>query len=382
MTIVTMVMHKTHLSSHTNQSAMEKEMGVQIVGMHNRMQVALLLDFPEPVISPCTIVTANVTDQSGQTAPCDILLAEDRAYKMESRILKESIYGSVRQGHILNKMGDGTYSYDGNSAIAVKIFSKETIDIRSSKCQEDHHKEFATMQYLGGDHPNIMGQIDCLEDTLYFYSIMPFCEGGELFDHVDSGGMPEKKARKIFMQLLDGMEYMQRMGVAHRDISLENILIANPDILDLLTVTLIDWGMAVRLPMHRTRDGYSAYLSPPTTPCGKKHYMAPEVLANGRARTAEPLDWSKADVWAVGVVLFILLTELPPFDEASVVCKRFVSMTAGHLALILKNSKINLSDDVVSLMQSIFQRDPVLRPSVVELRSHPWVVNATDAPSY
>src|SRR5690606_8201700 len=73
--------------------------------------------------------------------------------------------------------------------------------------------------------------------------IMPFCSNGELFDHVaDTGAMEEEMARHLFLQLLAGLEYLQQMGVCHRDMSLENLLLDSD-----LQCVIIDLGMCLRV---------------------------------------------------------------------------------------------------------------------------------------
>lgn len=338
----------------------EREREANIIGIEGRMEVAMLLGFPDPLIRNCTPTVVPVRNERGIVADTEVLLlADNTAYKVERRILKETIYGSVHCGFALKMEEDGTYFYDETSLVAVKRYVKETMDNLRGRCQEDPFKEWAVMQFLGNDHPNVMGQLDCLEDPEHFYSIMPFCRGGELFDHMDPGGMTESKSRKIFTQILDGLAYMHSRGVAHRDMSLENLLIENPEDEELLRVIIIDFGMAIRVPRYRTADGWTGFLVPPMGCCGKKNYIAPEVILNARHRTARPFNPLAADIWGVGAILFMLLTERPPFNTDRLV-----------------EFNYDLTEEVVNLIEKIRNRTPGSRPSIAQMRAHPWMMMA------
>ena len=103
--------------------------------------------------------------------------------------------------------------------------------------------------------------------------------------------------------------------MCHRDLSLENIMVHNENCL------IIDMGMCLRVPYNDpTRQGAIADVTRGTTRrlmrpqgvCGKHNYMSPEVFAN-----TDAFDGFAIDVWAAGVILYIMLTGFPPYDQAS-----------------------------------------------------------------
>lgn len=109
---------------------------------------------------------------------------------------------------------------------------------------------------------------------------MNFCHGGELLTFInDRGPFSEIKAREMMRQLLNALKRMQELGVAHRDLSLENILYDE----EKNRFTIIDFGMCLRCP----RAAQSILNPPPVIdascfslicrrpPCGKRHYIAP-----------------------------------------------------------------------------------------------------------
>lgn len=69
-------------------------------------------------------------------------------------------------------------------------------------------------------------KIECLHDPDFIYAVLPFCNGGELFSVVESGGaMDERECRHWFTQVLAGLSYLQSRYICHRDMSLENVLL-------------------------------------------------------------------------------------------------------------------------------------------------------------
>jgi serine/threonine protein kinase len=98
--------------------------------------------------------------------------------------------------------------------------------------------------------------------------------------------------------------------------------------------------------------------------------MSPEVFAN-----TDAFDGFAIDVWAAGVILYIMLTGFPPYDQASRTDQRFDLIVNGNLARQLRSWDIPLSEDAEDLLQSMLQVDPRDRLSLAEVMSHPWVVN-------
>jgi len=137
-------------------------------------------------------------------------------------------------------------------------------------------QELAALRFINSsaETENIIRQIAILHDEQNVYSVMEFFEGGELYGVVDRDGpVNEGRARSYFSQVVAGLRSMHRLGVCHRDISLENILINGAG-----RVAIIDLGMSLRLPRHPETGAIC--LIPPQGRCGKLNYMSPEVLEN------------------------------------------------------------------------------------------------------
>lgn len=270
---------------------------------------------------------------------------------------------------------------------------------------------------------NIMMPLDLLSDDRNLYSIMPYCDGGELFERLDlNEKFSEIEARYWMDQILNGLENLQKVGICHRDMSLENLLVHNDSAL------VIDMGMCLLVPYceedpkvlavsfdnlkmnggqqgtaaiqvqnqqissypsHRQQPSMGRFpvngreqlrrrsLIKPQGTCGKWIYMSPEIYRN-----EESFDGFAVDMWAVGVILFLMLTGFPPWERACQTDERFHYMSAGYLVQMLSEWEIGLTSDAMDLLQRMLFLDPKDRLSLEQVRAHPWMVNGRrDQPS-
>mmetsp|Transcript_41513 Transcript_41513/g.60886 ORF Transcript_41513/g.60886 Transcript_41513/m.60886 type:complete len:214 (+) Transcript_41513:280-921(+) len=169
-----------------------------------------------------------------------------------------------------------------------------------------------------------------------------------------------------------GVGYLQRLGICHRDLSLENLMVHGDNCL------VIDLGMCLRLPFQEAEDEDAEATSQFTTrrrrfmkpqgACGKWNYMAPEVLSN-----VVLFDGFQIDLWAVGVTLFMMVTGFPPWAKPVDTDDRFYYITRGYLTNVLAGWELGLSADVVHLLQMMLYVDPRLRPNLEQIWKHPWL---------
>ena len=96
--------------------------------------------------------------------------------------------------------------------------------------------------------------------------------------------------------------------------------------------------------------------------------MSPEIFENKVA-----FDGFAVDLWAAGVILYIMLTGFPPYDQASRTDQRFDLIIRGHLMRQLSSWGINLSEEAGDLMQKMLKLDPKDRLTLAQVLSHPWV---------
>jgi len=115
-------------------------------------------------------------------------------------------------------------------------------------------------------------------------------------------------------------------------------------------------------------QGVRRRLIKPQGTCGKHQYMAPEIFQN-----SDNFDGFAIDIWAVGVILYIMLTGFPPYDHASLADQRFQIIAEGQLVKQLENWDIFLSKEAGDLLQRMLQLRPRDRLTLVQVLNHRWV---------
>jgi serine/threonine protein kinase len=279
------------------------------------------------------------------------------------RVLREAIYGQVNHAVALYSL-DGTVYQRVNPIrqVAIKVYSQARLRSMRGRTQENPVAELAAMQLIG-QHPNVLTALEICHDAENIYSILEFCDGGELYDVIEeSGAMPEAFARGFFRQILQGLAHLHQLGIAHRDLSLENVLFSRAT----NNCKIIDFGMALRLPRDEATG--EVYLLPPQGVCGKRNYISPEVIDNRL-----PFNALHSDIWALGVILFIMLTGVPPVDTATPLDPRFRMVSAGLIGNMLDQWGIALSPLALDLINRTLRPNPSERLSLYEIAEHPWV---------
>ena len=164
------------------------------------------------------------------------------------------------------------------------------------------------------DHPNICKYYETYESPKNVYLVMEYCGTKDLFDkitnQVDGCHFTERKAAVLMRKLLLAINHCHSNGVIHRDLKPENIMYNQQGTSngkkDMWSddIKIIDFGFAVELE-GREKDGYCRSL------IGTTSYMAPEIL------NRQPYQGHVVDLFALGVILFILYAQHPPFTQAS-----------------------------------------------------------------
>ena len=231
------------------------------------------------------------------------------------------------------------------------------------------------------DHPYIVKLHDVyVAPGVAIYLVMELLHGGDLFDRiVQKGNYSESEARKVMRRLLNAVYYLhEEQNVVHRDLKPENILVVNRQ--SDIEIKLTDFGLAKSV----TEDGLKTF-------CGTPQYFAPEVLRRrhtvaGRGRygayefaclyhiykeifTQNSISGKEADMWSIGVILYILLSGAPPFD---------VSHGFDEVA----EAKIEFPDDrwrgisnqAKNLVKKLLIADPSMRISVKDACTHDWIL--------
>eukprot|EP00560_Eucampia_antarctica_P005796 CAMPEP_0197837396 /NCGR_PEP_ID=MMETSP1437-20131217/32022_1 /TAXON_ID=49252 ORGANISM="Eucampia antarctica, Strain CCMP1452" /NCGR_SAMPLE_ID=MMETSP1437 /ASSEMBLY_ACC=CAM_ASM_001096 /LENGTH=430 /DNA_ID=CAMNT_0043444407 /DNA_START=54 /DNA_END=1346 /DNA_ORIENTATION=+ len=265
--------------------------------------------------------------------------------------------------------------------VAIKMVEWAKVHHFRGRLLEDPVKEIAAMQLLGTKNPHVLGSQEVLQDDDFLFSIMPYCRGGDLFGIVveyteqrnGEGGMIEPVARYWFKQIIQGLHHLQQTGVCHRDLSLENVLVDDQN------CVVIDMGMCLRVPYTDPKSeqaradvalGTMRRLMRPQGVCGKMQYMSPETYKND-----DSFDGFAIDLWAAGVILYIMLTGFPPYDHPSIKDQRFEIIVTGQLVEQLQNWDITMSKNAGDLLQSMLRFHPRERLTLAQVIEHPWITD-------
>lgn len=359
-------------------------------------------DFPPPRITQGSIRDLQVLEsqqhhqyQQQQQQPtvrwvrCLVSAETGKAYCFV-RTLREAIFGVVRHGVMLERdertavgggRGEGGnggfYRYRPDKQVAIKCMDKMKVLEQRGRIREDPMNELSALQLLqqGGGHANVQQLLECLEDDENLYSICPFYAGGELFSVIEQrgSGLGEERARVLFRQICAGLEYMHEKRLCHRDMSLENILVDSSS-----DGIIIDMGMCLRVPLPPVLPPCSSQQQPrhlmhkvllkKQGQCGKITYMDPLVFKN------QDFDGFSVDMWACGIILFILLAGVPPLELPSMTDPRFKMIAAGRLNVLLNTWQLALSEDARNLLGRLLNVNPEERASMEEVRGHRWMV--------
>jgi serine/threonine protein kinase len=178
--------------------------------------------------------------------------------------------------------------------------------------------------------------------------------GGELFDRIVAKAYyNEKEARDTCKILLQAVGYMHQNHVAHRDLKPENLLLLSKD--DDSAVKIADFGFAKKVYEESSL----------TTQCGTPGYVAPEILEG------TPYD-QRADMWSVGVILYILLGGYPPFIE-STQRDLFRKIRRGEYEFH-EEYWGTVSSEAKDLISSLLTVDPKARLDADEALENGWIM--------
>ena len=145
------------------------------------------------------------------------------------------------------------------------------------------------------DHPNIVKIFEYFEDEKRYYIVQEHIQGGELFDEIIAKGkFNEKDAAVLMKQLLSCISYCHSHNIVHRDLKPENVLLEASKEFDQIKV--IDFGTAQ---VFRKGEHLKETIGTP-------YYIAPEVLNHNYGK--------ECDIWSLGVMAYIILSGLPPFN--------------------------------------------------------------------
>ncbi|KAI3324687.1 putative serine/threonine protein kinase [Xylariaceae sp. AK1471] len=281
-------------------------------------------------------------------------LPRDLPFRIISKTIGRGAYASIKKAVPLDAP---------TPVFAVKLIHKGYAVKQGRISAKQIAMEVSLHSHIG-QHPNVIEWFATGEDHVWRWIAMEFAEGGDLFDKIEADvGVTEDIAQLYFLQLISGVSFMHSKGVAHRDLKPENILMSESG-----NLKLADFGMA-------TMFEYKGQKKLSSTMCGSPPYIAPEVLACGRAdrRSSEATKYAPelVDIWSCGVILFVLLVGNTPWDEPTVQSWEFQEYrtTNGRSSDSLWE---RVPADALSLLRGMMNIDARKRFSFAQIRQHPW----------
>ncbi|VFQ80583.1 unnamed protein product [Cuscuta campestris] len=224
-----------------------------------------------------------------------------------------------------------------------RLVSEE--DVRSIKL------EIEIMSRVYG-HPNVVDLKAVYEEEDYVHIVMELCAGGELFHQLEKHGrFSEGEARVVFRHLMQAVMYCHEKGIVHRDLKPENILLATRA--SSSPIKLADFGLATFIKPGESLRGT----------VGSPFYIAPEVLKGGYNEAA--------DIWSAGVILYILLSGMPPF-WGKTKSKIFDAVRAADLQFPC-DPWDSISCSAKELIKGMLCTDPCHRLTAQQILGHCWV---------
>jgi len=241
--------------------------------------------------------------------------------------------------------------------VAVKSFNKERI-VAEPERMEDLRlicKERDILRKLL--HPNIIRLYADFEDDKVVHLYLTYIEGGDLYSWVcGQGRLSEKLSRLLLKQMVEAVDFCHKNGFCHRDIKLENFLLDQ----NKMQIILIDFGFASPIPQDRIFHDFP----------GSPAYACPSIL------TGKAYDGPSADIYALGVVLFTLHYASYPFYDSDMIkmCRMIVDVPLNLPV------KVHTTPALRDLLRWVMQKQSVNRPTMQEIRKHPWITNGETAP--
>lgn len=225
--------------------------------------------------------------------------------------------------------------------VAIKIVEKNDLD------QDNLNKIYREIEIMRTlHHPNIIQLYQVMETDSMMYIVTEFAANGEIFDHlVSNGKMDETRACFVFSQILAAIHYCHTHGVVHRDLKAENLLLDSEN-----NIKLADFGFS----------NFFSKTGLLSTWCGSPPYAAPELF-EGKQYVGP-----KADIWSLGVVLYVLVSGSLPFDGATLQDLR------ARVVKCQYRIPFFLSSQCEHLLKGLLVLDPERRLSLHQIASHPW----------
>ena len=210
-------------------------------------------------------------------------------------------------------------------------------------------------------HPNVINFLDHFENSEYIFIIMEYIKYGDLSDYLYKKRkydipLSEERAADISYQIADGLYYLHRFGILHRDLKLENIMISNQGKDQKFEIKILDFGLSKIIgPKETCVDRY-----------GTLYYISPEIILNNPHNKL-------TDVWSYGVLVYFLLCNQFPFYDKGKDKKKVAKMIVKDpLEFLPEQSWRERSNESKVLIEKCLNKDQVKRIAFDKIVKDDW----------
>ena len=327
---------------------------------------------PEPVKEEPQSLAVETVDAAAKSAPAVTtvpvsetpIVKKRKVRTLDLEAVRNMISEDTNRYVLGDKLGKGAYGIvmkatdnETGEVVAVKRVAKSILAKEGEAGEKRLHREVAIMGTL--THPNLVNLKHlCYEATAKeMWIVVELVEGAELMKCIkDAGKLDENTARGYFQQLVCGVNYVHSQKIAHRDLKPENILVTEDG-----KCKITDFGLS-NVQNTDTMGAVPSNLNMQTC-CGTPYYVAPEVVTK-----SEGYSGFTADVWSLGVILYVMLTGDLPF-------------TAGDLNSLLRKigrgdykQPEGVSDGAAGIIKKILNHKVAKRSTLLDISKDPWFV--------
>ena len=278
---------------------------------------------------------------------CELSLYIKKYYKEEKKYPKSNInfylYGREIGCGAFGKVNIALHIGSGR-LVAIKIFTKEKL--KTERKIRKVRNEINILSKLR--HPFINQILDTFETEKYVFIVMEYICADLLSFIRKREKLSENISKIIFKQIIEGLKYINKKKIVHRDIKLDNILIDLDN-----TVKICDFGVSKRISEDELMIDH----------CGTPGYISPEIYKN------KGYEGFQCDIWSAGVTLYYMLSGNQPFRAYSIK-EMEIKVIKGEFEEIK-----DISNEANDLIKKMLVVDPEKRIKINEILNHPWLKN-------
>ncbi|KAI8816884.1 kinase-like domain-containing protein [Fimicolochytrium jonesii] len=273
-------------------------------------------------------------------------------------MLQASQPGTILGYELLETIGEGAHA---KVKLAIDPVSRQALAVKLVRKHRGPNGATALAQlqkeikiHASVRNENIIAMVNAAEDDAYVYIVLEYAAAGELFDRIEPDvGVDEVVAHMYLQQLLAGLEYLHGRGIAHRDLKPENILLDQDG-----NLKISDFGLATVF----AHKGQRRVL---TTPCGTPPYVAPEIHRLN-------YQGDQVDIWAVGIILYVLLAGNTPWGEPTKHDDSFMFFCRHYTEGLRYMPWDGFPGDALELIMGMLSVDETKRYRMEDIKNNAW----------